>query len=56
MHMCVSQSIYVPWAFLCPRIPKKDVGSPRAGVTGSEPPDVGAGNQTHVFHKNSKCS
>lgn len=44
-------------AFGCPRRPEEDVRSPEAGVTGDrELPGKGAGNQTPVFYKSSKCS
>ena len=40
-----------------PQRPVEAVRSPGTGVAGHcEPPDVGAGNQTQVFWKNSKYS
>lgn len=43
--------------FWCPRKPEEGIGSTGGGVTGGfELPNVGAGNQTPGFCKNSKYS
>lgn len=40
-----------------PTNPEKDIGSPKARMTGIwKPPDVGAGNQFSVLYKSSKPS